>query len=391
MEWAGDADRTNAVAAILTVPFRHRFPGGKPFVLITASKSHSGKGTLTEFIRGKTPKAEICYEDKDWPMQRNLHEQLLQRPDLGVINFDNVRTDSSGRAKTIRSAFLESFVTHSEIVLSSPTSRSKPFRTANRFLVLLNTNEGAVSIDLLNRSLPIRLNPTGDLSDRISRARSALGGDVKHDWLPANRDQIECELWGMIDRWVRAGQPLDESVRHPMGPWAQTVGGILMVNGFKNFLSNYTATRSAADPIREALGILAFHAGREPLRTGEIAKLVVSQGLAKTLLPNVDSSNEAARQRAMGVVLSPYVGETFVARTSSEKMTYRLRKQEGRFGEPYPHFRYSFEEVGREASPWLTSCCVTSVIEPAPAVRWRTPSVSCTSMILSSSTVRPGG
>src|SRR5262249_52680994 len=86
MEWAGDADRTNAVAALLTVPFRYRFPGGKPLVLITASKSHSGKGTLTEFIRGKTPKAEICYEDKDWPMQRNLHEQLLQRPDTGVIN-----------------------------------------------------------------------------------------------------------------------------------------------------------------------------------------------------------------------------------------------------------------------------------------------------------------
>jgi hypothetical protein len=153
----------------------------------------------------------------------------------------------------------------------------------------------------------------------------------------------------MIDRWVRAGRPLDETVRHPMGPWAQTVGGILMVNGFKNFLTNYTSTRSAADPIREALGILAFYAGRGPLRAGEIAKLVVSQGLAKTLLANVDSSNEAACQRAMGVVLSPYVDETFIARTSAEKLTYRLRKQEGRFGEPHPHYRYSFEEVGREA------------------------------------------
>lgn len=43
----------------LTVPFRHHFPGGKPFVLVTASKSHAGKGTLIEFIRGKTAKAEI--------------------------------------------------------------------------------------------------------------------------------------------------------------------------------------------------------------------------------------------------------------------------------------------------------------------------------------------
>ena len=109
MEWQSNADRTNAVAALLTVPFRRHFPGGKPFVLVTASKSHAGKGTLIEFIRGNTEKAEISYEDKDWPMQRNLHDQLSQKPEIGVINFDNVRTDSSGRAKIIRTGFVEEF------------------------------------------------------------------------------------------------------------------------------------------------------------------------------------------------------------------------------------------------------------------------------------------
>ena len=348
MEWQTTADRTNAVAALLTVPFRHHFSGGKPFVLVTSSRSHSGKSTLIEFIRGKTAKADISYEDKDWPMQRNLHDQLLQKPEIGVINFDNVRTDSSGRAKTIRTGFLESFITNSEIVLSSATSR-KPLRTSNKFVVLFNTNEGSLSIDLLNRSLPIRLNPTGDLPERIARAKTLLGGDVKHEWLPAHREQIEAELWWMIDRWVKEGKPFDEKVRHPMGPWAQNIGGILMVNGFKDFLSNYSATRSAADPIREAISILAFNAGKEPRRAGDMAKVAVSQGLAKTLLPNADSANEAACQRAMGVTLSPFVGETFSARTASEQITYRLKKQEGRFGETHPHFRYTFEEVAREA------------------------------------------
>jgi hypothetical protein len=348
MDWQSPADRTNAVAAALTVPFRHHFPGGKPLILVTATKSHAGKGTLIEFIRGKTAKAEISYEDKDWPMRRNLHEQLLQKPEIGVINFDNVRTDSSGRGKSIRTSFVESFLTSSENVLSSATSRSKPIRTANKFLVLLNTNEGSLSIDLLNRSLPIRLNPTGDLSDRISRAKTVLGGDIKHEWLPAHRDQIEAELWGMIDRWVKEGKPLDQTVRHPMGPWAQTIGGILMVNGFKDFLANYGDTRSAADPLREALSILAFHAGREPRRAGDIAKIAVRQGLGKILLPHVDGANEAACQRAMGIALSPYVGETFSARTATEKIIYRLNKPQGRFGEEHPHYRYTFQEVGRE-------------------------------------------
>lgn len=80
-----------------------------------------------------------------------------------------------------------------------------------------------------------------------------------------------------------------------------------------------------------------------------MAKIAVTQGLAKTLLPNADSTNEAACQRAMGVMLSPYVGETFAARTASERVSYRLKKQEGRFGEPHPHYRYSFEEISREA------------------------------------------
>jgi len=348
MEWQSDADRTNAVAAALTVPFRPHFPGGKPFVLVTASKSHAGKGTLIEFIRGKTAKAEISYEDKDWPMQRNLHEQLLQKPEIGVINFDNVRTDSSGRAKLIRTGFLEAFITNSEIVLSSATARSKPIRCANKFVVLLNTNEGSLSIDLLNRALPIRLNPTGDLTERIAKAKELLGGDVKHEWLPTHRDQIETELWGMIDRWHKEDRPLDKTVKHPMGPWAQTIGGILMVNGFKDFLANYSTTRAAADPIRESLGILAFHTGKEPKRAGELAKIAVTQGLGKILLAGADSANEAACQRAMGVMLAPYVGETFTARSASERIIYRLKRQQGRYGEAHPHYRYTFEEVGRE-------------------------------------------
>ncbi len=348
MPWQSNADRTNAVAALVTVPARFHFPGGKPFVFVAASKSHAGKGTVIEFVRCGTMKAEFSYQDKDWPMQKDLHEQLLQRPEIGVISLDNVRTDSSGRARIIRTGFLESFITNAEIVLSSATSRSKPIRTANRFVVLLNTNEGSLSIDLLNRSLPIRLNPTGDLMDRIAKVKERLGGDVKHEWLPAHQTQIEAELWGMIERWVKAGKPLDQSVRHPMGPWAATIGGILQVNGFTDFLANYSATRASADPIREALGILAFHAGNRPRRAGELATLAVDQGLAKTIMTGADAANIAACERKIGITLRPFVGETFTVCTAAEKITYRLKKESKRWDDEHPHYRYTFEEIGRE-------------------------------------------
>jgi hypothetical protein len=343
MDWQSNADRTNAVAALLTVPYRHHFPGAKPLILVTANKSHAGKGTVIEFIRGNTSKAELLYENIDWPMQRSLQDQLHLHPEIGVINIDNVRTDSSGRAKLIRSGFLESFITNAEIVLSSATSKT-PLFTPNRFVVLLNTNEGALSIDLLNRSLPIRLTPTGDLTERI--ARSSIG-DPKHDYLPKQRCQIEAEMWGMIDRWIKEGKPLDKLVRHPMGVWAKTIGGILRVNGFTDFLANYSATRVAADPIREAISILAFHANSEAMRARDLAKLIVSQGLAKTLLAGVEPNNEPACERAVGHRLKGYVGETFMVTTPTETISYRLLKQNRRWEEEHPHFRYTFEEITR--------------------------------------------
>ncbi len=50
MAFATIADRANTVAAALTVKLRHHWPGQKPVVLVAATKSHSGKGTITDFI-----------------------------------------------------------------------------------------------------------------------------------------------------------------------------------------------------------------------------------------------------------------------------------------------------------------------------------------------------
>ena len=44
MDWESNADRTNAVAAVLTVVLRNFWPGGKPVLIVTANQSHAGKG-----------------------------------------------------------------------------------------------------------------------------------------------------------------------------------------------------------------------------------------------------------------------------------------------------------------------------------------------------------
>ncbi|MEN6451706.1 MAG: hypothetical protein ABFC96_14535, partial [Thermoguttaceae bacterium] len=178
MPFASNADRTNAVAAALTVRLRREWCGEKPLVLITATQSHAGKTTVGDFIR----------------------------------------------------------------------------------------------------SLPIHLAPTGDIQNRTSPI-----GNPRLEFLPRNRNRIEAEFNGMIQKWLKAGSPLDEDVVYPMTPWARTIGGILKVNGFTDFLANYGTRKSNDDPIRAALSILGAATPGEALRPREWAKLAVEQGLARTL------------------------------------------------------------------------------------------------------------
>lgn len=339
MEFETNADRTNAVAAALTCVLRRHWPGQKPVNVITSTKSHGGKGTITDFIRGPVPKADILYQARDWPMQHQLHTQLEDKPDIGMVVFDNVRRDSSGdRAGFIRSAFLESFVTNEEIILAAPKARSV-LRVRNRFVVTINMNEGQLSKDLLNRALCIHLVPKGNVLDRECPL-----GNPKLEYLPKHQDEIQAELHGMVVRWIAAGRPLDESVRHAMSPWARVIGGILKVSGFTDFLGNNDTRKFAEDPLRKAIGILGAARPNKALRPMEWARVAVEHGLAKTLFPPNERDTEKGRERAVGCVLKRHLDETFTTETKSKILTMRLDGGNKRWNPGgNPHVRYVFQ------------------------------------------------
>lgn len=355
MAFAADADRTNTMGAALTVILRRHWLGQKPVILVTSTKSHSGKGTITEFFRGSVPKADVLYESIDWPMQSQFQRQVQSNPDIGVVIFDNVRCDSAGRSHFIRSAFIESFVTNAEVTLASPGA-GEAISLENRYVVTINTNDGKLSPDLMNRSLPIHLAPKGSIHERETPI-----GNPKWDYLPPHRGDIEAEMRGMIERWKAAGSPWDEQVKHSMTPWARTIGGILMVNGFKDFLGNAGIRKTADDPVQEALAILGVAALRTKkdgtrltpaIRPAEWAKMIVDQGLAKTLLPPNERDTEKSRARATGVLLSRHLDEIFHGRTDTK--LYHLRLEGGcrRWGKgKNPHKRYVFTIVGQEDLP----------------------------------------
>jgi hypothetical protein len=342
MAFASNADRTNAVALALTVLLRNHWPGDKPAGIVTASKSHAGKDTIVAFAAGRTPKISIDYDNADWALRNGLVAALKDGPGAGLVNLENVRLGQG--EKVVASATLERLLTDAEPALHSSKVRNS-FKVKNNIVIAITTNLGAVGEDLMNRGLPIHLTPVGNVADRKSPI-----GNPKLEYLPTHCLDIETELLGMVERWKAAGSPLDSNVRHPFTAWARTVGGILKVNGFADFLANYGERRTADDPVRAALGLLGAVRPDEWLSPAEWAKLVVQIGLEKRLIPEADRGNDEGRRRGIGVILSVHREETFATETDTEKLTLQLEKGRKRsHSEGKTHYR--FVVISREPLP----------------------------------------
>ena len=342
MAFASESDRTNAVAAALTVMLRNFWPGAKPMAVVTSTKSHGGKDTVIEFATGETEHASISYEVADWALQKNFAALVKQNPDIGVVTIENVRLNGD---QEFSSAFLERFVTDAQPALHS-TGTGDAVRQPNNWVLAASTNFGQMSEDIMNRALPIHLNPVGDVAHRKSPI-----GNPRLEYLPAHRAEIVAELRGMIEQWKTAGQPLDESVKHPFSDWARTIGGILKVAGYDGFLGNSGARKTKDDPLRSALGLLGLARPNEWLRPQEWALVAAELGLVKRVIPSADRDTSAGRERGVGCVMTAHREETFEAETDDEIVSLRLEKARRRFVGSQVTTRYRFRTLAKQMIP----------------------------------------
>jgi hypothetical protein len=323
MAFESDADRANAIAAILTVLLHTHWLGGKPILVVTASKSHAGKDTVILFAVGLFRHTAISYQATNWALERSFVGAVNHDQDVAVVVIENARLDR--RDRCIASAFIERFATDPEPLLFS-TGTGRPVRRKNDIVLAISTNFGTVSEDIMNRSLPIHLTPVGNVADRESPI-----GNPKLEYLRDHREGIAAEVLGMVERWKSAGMPLDNEVRHPFSLWAKTIGGLLKVNGFKDFLANYGQRRTVDDPVREALGLLGVEwldQKDDPWQRPDVwAQRIAALGLTKRLIPQGDQDTHAGRCRGAGVVLSAHRDETFSVETESDKVVLRLEKK----------------------------------------------------------------
>ena len=298
---------------------------------------------MITFAAGTAGSISISYQGTNWALERSFVGALKSNPDVGAVVIENARLDR--RDRFIASAFLERFATDPEPLLFS-TGTGPPVRRRNDLVLAISTNFGSVSEDLMNRSLPIHLNPVGNVADRVSPI-----GNPRLEYLPANRERIAAELRGMVERWKAAGRPLDLDARHPFSVWSRIVGGILLVNGFRGFLGNYGTRKTVDDPLRHGLGILGAQAPDTWLQATAWAKHASDLGLVKAVIPPADQDSEAGRARGLGVVLKAHSGETFQTETETQKLTLRLGWRRGRFQGSDAQVRYRFVLVDREKLP----------------------------------------
>jgi hypothetical protein len=330
------------VAAALTVQMRHYWAGDKPFVLITSTKSHGGKDTTLDFVKGETAAAAVSYEAADWAFQKAVVAAVKGDRRLGLIDVGNVRVERG----QIHSAFLERFLTDPHPVLHA-IGTGQDVRRPNHWVVAMTTNTGAVSTDLMNRAVPIHLTPNGDVGARVSPI-----GNPRYEYLPANRGRIAAELRGMVARWDEAGRPLGGTHGHSRTGWAKTVGGILAVNGYADFLGNLATRRTTDDPVRSALALLATElpAAEQWMTPGYLSGAVTEFGLTGRLIPKDDRESPASRQRALVKRLNAHADETLEVEDESGRFRLERKRTEGDDGRPLNVYRFVRLDGGDDAT-----------------------------------------
>ena len=333
MDFHSNADRTNTVAAALTVMLRNFWPGGKPLVAATATKSFSGKDTVLQFVSGTTKLVSSSYSSADFALEHKIVDELKRFPDTGLVVIDNARTKNPQHF--IESQFVERSIT--EPLLHLGGYRAGPtIERRNDIVFAISTNMARLCRDLLNRTLLIHLAPTGNVQERKSEI-----GNPRQEFLPNNREAIAAELRGMVVRWKDVGSPLHETASHAFSPWAKTIGGILQVEGLSDFLGNRNLL-SDHDPVSHGIAELANANPNRWMRPGQWAACIIDRGLMKTLLPVTDRENEVRRAQAVGELFSRLVDESFISKTEGNLQKFVLEKRRSRENGKEAKTRYRF-------------------------------------------------
>jgi hypothetical protein len=266
--FVAQADRAQAVAALL-LPFVRRLIRGCTPLHVVESPSHgTGKGLLCNLVSIVATGAGA--DNMTLPTQEDETRKLITaelskgRP---LILLDNAK-----ERKLLECSALAAVLTTeswTDRILGQTAMTTLP----NQALWLLTGNNPRLSKDLVRRSIRIRMDA------RMEQAW--LREEFKHKeivaWAEEHRAELVHAVLVLVQAWLAAGRPLHLKRLGGFERWSAVIGGILGIADIPGFLENlgelYEAADGESDEWRGFVGAWWERFGSEPRRVADLQAL----------------------------------------------------------------------------------------------------------------------
>ena len=217
-QFASPSDRSRAIAAILTPAFVHGqvLTANTPLVLLEADRSQTGKGYFAKVLAAVYTDSPVTVTQRKGgtgSLEESFSAALLQG--RVFVYIDNVRG-------ALDSPALESALTEDTFMARAPYLAPQQV-SLKRTTVFLTSNRAELTVDLVNRSNPIRI-----------RKRSE---DYKFQRYPGDRDLLEHiranqplylgAIFAVVREWWNRGRKRSMESKHSFRDWAQPLDWIL--------------------------------------------------------------------------------------------------------------------------------------------------------------------
>jgi len=237
------ADCENFFGLLLTPLVAPAIDGNRPMHLLNAPLERTGKSKLVNEVFGgvitgrDTPSMQIT--DREEEREKRILAMLLQGETL--MHLDNLPA-------YIDSPALASLLTTS-CFLGRILGFSRNVSLPNNLTIVGTGNNVQASGEIAKRVVPIMIEPT----DAHPEARTDFQhADIRAYVRRQRRIVLEC-LLGLVENWLAAGRPAHPNRLGGFENWSETVGGILQVNGLREWRTNEGQWRRQANPRGEEM------------------------------------------------------------------------------------------------------------------------------------------
>ena len=234
--FAGDADRSHALAAMLLPFIRRMITGCTPLHLVESTHQRIRQNP---FLQGDPPRClgTPC-DARTMPSAENEIKKMIAaelRTGRQIILLDNIthRIDSGSLASVLTTTRWTDRRLGSSEMLSLP----------NNALWLLTGNNPDVSMEIARRSVRIRIDPKVDQP----WLRQKFRHPDPEGWTTEHRPALVRAALVLIQAWIAAGQPRHPEKLGSFEEWSEVLGGVLDVAEVKGFLGNLQAVYDEAD------------------------------------------------------------------------------------------------------------------------------------------------